>query len=72
MRMIDSNLIAGVSYSRESKTLTVALKSGGSDLRVYRYDDVSKHTFTAFNKSDSPGSYFASRIRPRHTATRIA
>lgn len=72
MRIIDSNLLAGVSYDRGSKTLTVALKSGGTDLRVYRYSDVSKHTFTAFNAAESPSSYFASKIVPRHRAKRIA
>lgn len=72
MRIIDSNLLAGVSYDRPTKTLTVALKSGGTDLRVYRYTGVSKHTFTALNAAESPASYFASKIVPRHRAKRIA
>ncbi len=71
MRIVDSNLVAGVSYDRSSKTLTVALKSGGTDLRVYRYTGVSKHTYTAFNAAESKSSFFASKIRPRHRATRL-
>lgn len=71
MRIVDSSLIAGVSYDRKTKTMTVALKSGGTDLRVYRYRDVSKHTYTAFNAAESPASFFASKIRPRHKATRL-
>lgn len=62
-----SSALAAQHYDPETRTLTVEFSSGSR----YAYHDVSHEKADAFIGSQSPGSFFAAKIRDVHKATKL-
>ena len=67
MTPITSSMLGGYHYDAGTRSLTVEFKNGGR----YRYDDVSMEKVEAMQANQSPGSFFTSRIKGLHPATKL-
>ncbi len=64
---VKSSMMTGHHYDPNTRALTVQF-TGGS---VYRYDDVSADKVATLAESASPGSFFTSKIKGLHPATKL-
>ena len=67
MTPITSSMLQGAHYDPATRALTVEFKGGTR----YRYDDVTAEKAEALVSNQSPGSYFGSRIKGLHPATKL-
>ncbi len=59
MAELNSSWMASADYDQLTRTLTITTKRGAS----YEYVDVDPETAQGLQESDSPGRFFASRIK---------
>lgn len=65
LQPVTSSIIQAIGH--EGTTLAVRFKTGA----VWHYQNVPDETFQAMLDSDSVGSFFNSRIRGKHIATKV-
>lgn len=64
---VESSNIASIGYDRDSMTLEVEFKRGGT----YQYFDVGPDLHDALMKSGSKGEYFVAKIRGHYRYARV-
>lgn len=67
MVSVDSSNIESVGHDEDSSTLQVEFKNGGT----YQYFDVTEEEFIGLRDADSPGKYFASRIKGTYRYSKV-
>lgn len=60
LQPVESNQVAAIGYSHETKTLAVTFTRGAGN--VYEYPDVEPETACAFFMADSLGKHFGQHI----------
>lgn len=64
---IESRVFESVRYDNAEHLLTIVFANGAA----YAYRDVPREVFLDFTRIVNKGEYFAKRIRPQYSATRV-
>lgn len=64
---IESRVFESVRYDGAERVLTIVFANGAA----YAYHDVPREVFLDFTRIVNKGEYFAKRIRPHFSATRV-
>lgn len=67
----ESSTIASAFYDAMTRVLSVQFKRAKGKLDRYDYADVPGELWAEFLSAESKGQFFAARIRPLYTGTRI-
>lgn len=67
MTPLKSSMLSGYSYDPTSRRLIVEFNNGGR----YAYEDVDAAKVETLAGNKSPGSFFSSRIKGLHPATKL-
>lgn len=68
MQAIHSSFISHIGYEPRTQTVIVTFTRGG----VYTYKNVNAKTYAAWLKSNSKGSFYATKIKTHYAAVRVA
>ncbi len=68
MQTIHSSFISQIGYEPRTKTAIVTFTRGG----VYTYKNVNAKTYAAWLRSDSKGSFYATKIKTHYASVRVA
>lgn len=67
MRVAQSSHIQAHDYDPNTRTMTVQFVNGS----IYQYAGVPQTEYDNFGQSSSPGTYFASKIKPTYRSQQI-
>ena len=62
---VESKMLTGYGYDKDTQTLAVQFKQGGP---VYHYAGVPQDVIAEFEKAESKGKFFLANIKPNYGA----